>query len=151
MKHTLILLYFIFSFPLIASEWGTSFPTEKEVSEMDRNMSGKKIVVQNFYFPKPGKFDEVLALRVEASKLLKEFGFSPGMILVHRQTMDRSKGKEAEITSILWQVEYQSVESLKKEMNSWTPLQESRFQKEILSKMKLLIDRFKRTSSYVVF
>jgi hypothetical protein len=43
-------------------------------------MLGKKIVVQNFYYPKPGKFDEVLALRVVASKLFKEFGFSAGMV-----------------------------------------------------------------------
>ena len=135
----------------MAQEWGTSFPTEKEISAMDNRMSGKRVVVQNYYYSKPGKVDEILALRIEASKLLKEFGFSAGNVLVNRQTMDRAKGKETEVASILWQVEYESLESLKKEMNSWTPIQESRFQKEILSKMKMLVDRFKRTSSYIVY
>ena len=107
--------------------------------------------MQNFYYPKPGKFDEVLALRVAASKLLKEFGSSPLKVLVNRQTIDRSKGKEAEVASIIWQVEYDSLETLKGEINSWTPAQENRFQKEILSKMKTLLDRFKRTSNYIVF
>lgn len=65
--------------------------------------------------------------------------------------MDRSKGKEAEIASIVWQVEYDSLESLKKELQAWTPLQENKFKKEILSKMRMIVDRFKRTSSYIVF
>ena len=151
MKHILILICLIFSYSSLAQEWGTVFPSEKEIAEMDKNMSAKKIIVQNFYYPKPGKFDEVLALRIEASKLLKEFGFSSGMVFVNRQTMDRQKGKEAEVASIIWHGEYESLESLKKEMNSWNPAQENRFQKEILSKMKLLIDRFKRTSNYIVF
>lgn len=117
---------------------------------MDKKMSGKRIIVQNFYYPKSGKLDEALSLRIVASKLLKEFGFSPGRVVVQRQTMDISKGKEAEIAFVVWLSEYESLESLKKEMNSWSPAQETRFHKEILSKMKLLIDRFKRTSSYVV-
>ncbi len=151
MKYILILQCLMLSLPSFAQEWGTVFPTEKEMAEMDKKMSGRKIIVQNSYYPKSGKFDEVLALRIAASELLKEFGFSPGRILVQRQMLDRFKEKEQEIASILWLSEYESLESLKKEMNSWSPVQENRFQKEILSKMKLVIDRFKRTSSYVVY
>jgi hypothetical protein len=151
MQYILILLCLTFSLTSTAQVWGTVFPTEKEVLAMDNKMLDKRIVVQNFYYPKPGKFDEALALRIEASTLLEEFGFATGKVLVNRQTMDRSKGKEAEVASILWQVEYESLESLKKEMNSWTPIQVNRFQKEILSKMNSLVDRFKRTSNYVAF
>ena len=136
------------SLSISAQEWGTVFPTEKEMAELDKN-SSSRIIVQNSYYPKSGKFDDVLALRIAASKLLKEFGFSSGKVLVHRQTIDSLKGKE-EVASVVWLCEYESLESLKKEMNSWNPAQENRFQKEILNKMKLLIDRFKRTSSYVV-
>jgi len=114
MKYFFILLGLMLSYPLFAQEWGTVFPTEKEMAQMDKKMSGKKIIVQNSYYPKSGKLDEVLALRIVASKLLKEFGFSPGRVLVQRQTMDRSKGKEAEIASIVWLSEYESLESLKK-------------------------------------
>lgn len=129
MKHIFILLCLALSTPSLAS-----------LSELDKKMSGKKIIVQNSYHPKPGKFDEVLALRIKASKLLKEFGFSSGIVLVGREQ-----------GPIVWHAEYESLEALNKEMNSWTPAQEKRFQKEILSKMKSLVDRFNRTSHYVVF
>lgn len=148
---TLILLLSIFSFQSFAQKWGTVFPTEKEIAEIDRTYVGQKIIVQNHYYPKPGKFDEVLALRIAASKLLKEFGFVAGRVIVTRQTMDRANGKQEEIASVVWHAEYESLRVLKTELNSYTAKQESRFQKEILIKMTLLIDRFKRTSSYVVF
>jgi hypothetical protein len=147
----LIFLLSIFSFQAFAQEWGTVFPTTKEISELDKTYSAKKILVQNHYYPKPGKLDEVLALRIAASKLLKEFGLSPGRVMVTRQTMDRANGKQDEIAAVTFQSEYESLEALKKELNSFTADQQSRFQKEILDKMKLLIDRFKRASSYVVF
>lgn len=90
---------------------------------------GKKIVVQNHYYPKPGKFDEVLVLRIAASKLLKEFGLSSGQVLVNRQV-------EGDDAPIIWQSEYESNEALKKEMNACTPEQEKRFEEEILKRMK---------------
>jgi hypothetical protein len=145
------LLLSIFSFPLFAQEWGTVFPNEKEVAQIDRAYASQKILVQNHYYPKPGKFNEVLALRIAASKLLKEFGMTAGRVIVSRQTMDRANGKQEEIAAIVWNAEYESLEALKKEINAYTAKQETRYQREILSKMKLLIDRFKRTSSYVMF
>jgi hypothetical protein len=147
----LIFLLSIFSFQAFAQEWGTVFPTDKEIAELDKTYAAKKLLVQNHYCPKPGKLDEVLALRIAASKLLKEFGLSPGRVMVTRQTMDRANGKQDEIAAVTFQSEYESLEALKKELNSFTADQQSRFQKEILDKMKLLIDRFKRASSYVVF
>jgi hypothetical protein len=146
-----ILLCSIFSFQSFAQEWGTVFPTDKEVAELDNTYSGKKIIVQNHYFPKPGKFNEVLALRITATKLLKEFGFSTGRVMVTRQIMDRANGKQDEVAAVTFQSEYENLAALKKELDSFTPDQKSRFDKEILSKMKLLIIRFKRTSGYVVF
>jgi hypothetical protein len=147
----LILISSLFSLQSTAQEWGTVFPTEKEVAEMDKTHFGRKIVVQNHYYPKPGRFNEVVELRIAATKLLKEFGFSAGQVMVTRQTLDRAKGKKEEIAAVTFQSEYDSLEALKKELNSFTPEQKLRFQKEILNKMKLLIDRFKRTSSYVVW
>ncbi len=111
---------------------------------MDRTYTGQKIIVQNQYFPKTGKFDEVLALRIAASKLLKEFGMTAGRVLITRQTMDRAKGKQKEVAAVVWHSEYRNLEALKTELNSYTAEQESRFQKEILDKMRLLVDRFKK-------
>lgn len=128
----------------------TVFPTDKEVAEMDRKFSDHKIVVENNYYPKPGKFEEVLTLRIAASKLLKEFGLSPGKITVARQTKDSAKGKQAEVAAIVWSCEYKNLVALEKEISSLTLEQESRFQKEILQKMKTHTTRHKRTSSYVV-
>ena len=147
----LVLLCSIFSYQSFAQEWGTIFPTDKEIAEMDKTYSRQKIILQNHYYPKLGKFNEVLALRIAASKLLKEFGFAAGRVMVTRQTMDRAAGKKEEIAAIIWLSEYENLEVLKTELNSYTPEQASRFQKEILNKMKLLTNRFKRTSSYVVY
>lgn len=146
-----VLCSLVFSLQTLAQEWGTVFPTEKEVVELDRAYSGKKIIVQNHYYPKVGKFDEVLALRIAASKLLKEFGLSAGRVLVNRQTMDKARGKQQEVASVTWVAEYESLEALKNELNSFTPDKASRFKKEILNKMKLLVERAKRTSNYIVF
>jgi hypothetical protein len=149
-KSILVTLCLLFSLPSLAQEWGTVFPTEIEIAKLDITYAGKKIIVQNYYYPKPGKFGEVLALRITASKLLKEFGLSGGRIMVTRQTMDRASGKKIEIAAITYQSEYESLEALKKEINSFKPEQSTRFQNEILSKMGLIVYRFKRTSSYVV-
>lgn len=93
----------------------------------------------------------MLALRIEASKLLKVLGYTAGRVMVKRQTMDRAKEKQEEVASVTWVAEYESLGALKKELNSFTPEANNRFKKEILNKMKLVVERFKRTSSYVVF
>lgn len=113
----LILLCSLFSFPSFADQ---------------------KILVQNHYYPKPGKFDEVLALRIAASKLLKEFGMTSGRVVVTGKT-------------VVWQGEYLNSSALEKELKAFTPEQQSRFKKQILDRMKLLIDRHERTSSYIVY
>jgi hypothetical protein len=139
MKHFL-LLSFLFSVSSFAQNGGDLFPTDKAMAEIEKTYPGKKILVQNHYFPKPGKLDEVLALRITASKLLKEFGLSAGRVMVNRQTME-----------VTWFAEYESLDAIKTELKSFTAEKENRFKKEILSKMKPLIDGFKRSSNYVVF
>jgi hypothetical protein len=119
-----------FSYKSFAQEWGTVFPTDIEIAEMDKTYSGKKILVQNHYYPKPGKFDEVLALRIAASKLLREFSLSACRVMVTRQTMDRANGKQDEIAAVTFQSEYESLEALEKELKSFTSEQKSRFPKE---------------------
>lgn len=115
-----VLLCSMFSFQSFAHEWGTVFPTEKEMAEMDKTYSGQKIIVENHYYPKPGKFNEVLALRIAASKLLKEFGLAAGRVFVTRQTMDRAKGKQQEVAAVVWHCEYESMGALKSELSSFT-------------------------------
>ena len=98
----------------------------------------EKIMVQNLYYPKPGKIDEVLALRIAASKLLKEFGMTSGRVMVSKET-------------VVWQGEYLNISALEKELKTFTPEQQERFKKEILERMKLLVDRHERTTSTIVF
>lgn len=139
-----ILLCSLFSLIAFAQE-------DKEIVKIDKAYASKKIIVRNYYYPKPGKFDEVLALRIAASQLLKEFGLSAGRVLVTRQTMNKANGKQEEIAAVTYLSEYENLAALEKELSSFTVEQNNRFQKEILNKMKPLIDRFKRTSSYVVY
>ena len=147
----MIFICLVFSLQALAQRWGTTFPTDTEIAEIDRNNSDQMIMIENHYFPKPGKFNEVLALRIAASKLLKEFGLSAGSVTVTRQTLDTANGKQEDVAAIVWHCEYKNLAALKRELSSFTPEQDKRFQKEILQKMKLLTVRHKRTSSYVVF
>ncbi len=131
MKITAFLFVFTLSCFSSAHSWDS-----KEVNP------ARKVIVQNYYYPKPGKLEEVVALRIDASKLLKEFGLSSGKVMVIEQ-----KTKEA----VIWESEYVSMQSLEKELNSLTAQQKAKFQTMILDKMKLLTTRFKRTQSFVVY
>ncbi len=72
-----------------------------------------------------------------ASKLLKEFGPSGGRIMVTQQTMHRASVKKIEIALITYQSEYESVEALKKELNSFSSEEVTRFQNAILIKNEI--------------
>jgi hypothetical protein len=98
--------------------------------------------VRNYYYPKPGKLEEVIALRIDASKLLKEFGLSSGRVMVAEQNEDEA---------VVWESEYQSIQSLNSELDSFTAHQKAKFKTMILDKMKLITTKFKRTQSVVVY
>lgn len=102
----------------------------------------RKVVVRNYYYPKPGKLEEVIALRIDASKLLKEFGLSSGRVMVAEQNEDEA---------VVWESEYQSIQSLNSELDSFTAHQKAKFKTMILDKMKLITTKFKRTQSVVVY
>ena len=95
MKYIIALLFFlIFPYQANAKKWKTVFPTEQEIIKMDKSYIDKKVVVQNFYYPKHGKYSQVLSIRIAASKLLKEFGLQPGQVMITRMTTDTAKGKQ---------------------------------------------------------
>ena len=147
---TLIFLITVLSYQAHAKKWKTIFPTEQEIEKMDKSYVNNKITVQNYYYPKMGKFNEVLSLRVKASKVLKEFGLKSGQVMVARMTTDTAKGTKGEIAPIIWRVEYQSLKALKAELKTFTPKKSLRFKKEILDKVRPLLKRFKRTSNYII-
>lgn len=108
-------------------------------TEMDKKYHGRKIIVQNFYYPKSGKLNEVLALRIAASERLKELGLTVGRVFITR-----------EIQSVVWQAEYQNLAAFEIELRKLSVKDKSKFDKDFREKMKLLINKFERTSSYVM-
>ena len=116
----LFLAFLAFPHQTHARKWKTLFPTKKEVSKLDKKYPDKKIIIQNYYYPKEGKFDEVLTLRIKASNLLKKFGLKAGKIIINRQTSDTEEG-HLMTAPLIWQAEYSSLNSLEKDLNLFTP------------------------------
>jgi len=96
------------------------------------NTSGY-IVVQNQYFPKPGKEKEVYKLRLHASEILVKLGLPKGRVLKRTNLSDR--------LYVMWECDYSSIEESKKGMKI---VSGSAGFKRLESKMGTLVNGFKR-------
>ena len=93
----------------------------------------KMIVVQNQYYPKPGKEDEVYQCRLHGSEVRAKLGLAKGKVLT--QTNDDGQ------TVVIWECEYQSLDDRKKDVAS---LEKSEEFKKIQEHMSTLVERFER-------
>lgn len=59
------------------------------------------IVIQNLYFPKPGKEKEVYKLRIHASNILEKLGVPKGRVLERMNIKDRPY--------VMWECNYHSM------------------------------------------
>jgi hypothetical protein len=97
-------------------------------------MSTKHILVQNHYFPKPGKEEEVYEWRLHASEVRVKLGRAKGRVL------KKLKGTNA--PHVIWECEYPSMEACKESTSS---LKQSAEFKKVQEHMRTLISRFERS------
>jgi len=113
---TLILLVFFFGYSNI---------------EAQENQS---IIVQNYYWAKEGKIDEVYAQRLYASQVRDSLGLAVGRVL-------KRIGPNGELSHVIWECEYSSEAARKEDVRKLT---ESGAFEKVTKKMGTLIDKFAR-------
>ncbi len=91
------------------------------------------IVVQNEYFPKPGKEKEVYELRLQATKILAKLGVPTGRVLERMNVGDRPY--------VMWECDYASIEERGKTVKL---VSQSADFKRVETQMGTLINRFER-------
>ena len=92
------------------------------------------IVIQNEYFPKPGKENEVYELRLHASMVLRKLGVPKGRVL-------KIMNIEHNRPYVIWECDYASNEEREKAVKLVS--QSSEF-KQVETKMGTLINQFER-------
>ena len=99
-----------------------------------RAQQSKPIVVQNAYFPKAGKEQEVYEWRLHASEVREKLGLPKGRVL--------RRVSEGSGSYIIWQCDYNSLEERKKDVEL---LDQSEEFKKVQEHMSTLLDKLERT------
>jgi hypothetical protein len=92
------------------------------------------IVVQNSYWAKEGKIDEVYQHRLYASYVRDSLGLAVGRVL-------KRIGREGELSHVIWECKYASESARQEDVDKLT---ETGAFDPITKKMKTLIDKFER-------
>ena len=92
------------------------------------------IVVQNYYWAKEGKAQEVYEHRLYASEVRKKLGLKVGRVL-KRMRIDGM------LSHVIWECEYSSWDEREEDVRK---LSESGAFEEVTKKMRTLIDKFDR-------
>lgn len=95
--------------------------------------SSGHILVQNLYFPKPGKEKEVYELRLYASNVIAKLGAPKGRVLKRKKISDRPY--------VMWECEYSSTKERKRAI---TIASQSAEFKHVEDRMEQLVNNFKR-------
>lgn len=93
----------------------------------------KPIIVQNQYYPKPGKENEVYQCRLHGSDVRARLGLPKGKVL---RKMNET-GREI----VVWECEYPSLEERKKDVAS---LEQSEEFRRVQEHMSTLVEKFER-------
>jgi len=94
----------------------------------------QKIIVQNYYWAKEGKIEDVYKYRLYASQVRDSLGLTVGRVL-------KRIGAKGELSHIIWECEYSSEVARKEDVRKLT---ESGAFKKVTEKMGTLIDKFTR-------
>lgn len=97
--------------------------------------SHEKFLIQNLYFPKPGKEEAVYQLRLKASQVITQLGLHKGRVLKREKLSDRPY--------VMWECDFNSKEDRKKFTET---LKKSPAFLKIERRMGLLVDRFERVT-----
>jgi hypothetical protein len=95
--------------------------------------TGKPVVVQNFYYPEPGKEAEVYKLRLQASEVRAKLGLPKGRVL---KKVDGLGGPY-----IIWECDYPTPAAREKDVQELSKSEE--FQK-VQDQMSTLLQKFER-------
>jgi hypothetical protein len=93
-----------------------------------------KIIVQNYYYAKPGKVEEVYEWRIHASDVREKLGLRRGRVLKHIG----GSGKQPDV---IWECEYPDIASRDAELKS---LEKNAEFDSVMEHMSTLIDHFDR-------
>jgi len=93
------------------------------------------ILVQNWYFPNPGKEKKVYELRLKASQIIANLGVPKGRVLKRINLSDRPY--------VMWECDYPSAEAQEKAVNI---IKQSPEFKKVTDKMRTLVNHFERVS-----
>ncbi len=108
-------------------------PTEtKEVPPTEA--SKEKIVIQNYYWAKDGKIEEVYQHRLYASQVRKELGLAVGRVFKRMDT-------DGDLPNVIWECEYDSEEARQEDLRK---LEGTGAFEPVMEKMSTLIDKFDR-------
>ena len=94
----------------------------------------QSIIVQNYYWAKEGKVNEVYAHRLYASQVRDSLGLAVGRVL-------KRIGTNGELSHVIWECEYASEAARKEDVRLLT---DSGAFEKVTEKMGTLIDKFAR-------
>jgi hypothetical protein len=97
------------------------------------------IIVQNYYYAKPGKAEEVYSWRIHASDVRQQFGLRRGRVL-------RRVSNSPQQPDVIWECEYPDAASREAEAKM---LDKNPEFNEVMKHMNTLIDRFDRATYQV--
>ncbi|VAV85766.1 hypothetical protein MNBD_BACTEROID02-704 [hydrothermal vent metagenome] len=92
------------------------------------------IIVQNYYWAKEGKIEEVYTHRLYASQVRDSLGLAVGRVL-------KRIGTHGELSHVIWECEYPSEAARKEDVRKLTA--SGAFEK-VIEKMGTLIEKFSR-------
>ena len=103
-------------------------------TQESKESNEERILIQNYYWAKEGKIEEVYQHRLYASQVRQELGLAVGRVL-KRTTND------GELPNVIWECEYESEEARQEDIRK---LGESGAFDAVQEKMSTLIDKFDR-------
>ncbi len=129
MKHSFVITVLTL---LSCSQAAVGQPLEKVQPEA---AGSKRIVVQNYYYAKPGKADEVFQWRLHASDVREKLGLPRGRVLRHVGEPERDK------PDVVWECEYPDEAAREEDVRI---LSSKREFDDVMKHMGTLIQRFER-------
>src|SRR4030095_6244711 len=143
LKHILIGMFLVTAMCGVALERATSNDQKASTEQIGKSSEGIRrqiIVVQNYYYAKPGQGDEVYRWRIHASEVREKLGFPRGRVM-RRQTNPDEAAQANEQPDVIWECEYPSIEARERDAKAVTATPE--FQ-AVQKHMATLIRRFER-------
>jgi len=108
----------------------------------ETNGGSLAVIVQNYYYAKPGKADEVYRWRLHASDVREKLGFARGRVLRRRESVDQTQ-ESSNLPDVIWECEYANIDERERESTQVSATPE--FQ-AVQQHMSTLIQRFDRAT-----